>query len=75
MRAFARSADQICLDEPNLERLTGDATVPADIRRALSGIDVVIQTLGVKAGPEMVVRGTKLFSRATRVLIEAMQAE
>lgn len=75
VRAFARSADQICLDEPNLERLTGDATVPADIRRALSGIDVVIQTLGVKAGPEMVVRGTKLFSKATRVLIEAMQAE
>ena len=75
VRAFARSADQICLDDPNLERLTGDAIVPADVRRALPGIDAVIQTLGVKAGPGMVVRGTKLFSEATRVLVDAMQAE
>lgn len=75
VRAFARSADQIRLDDPNLERFTGDAIVTADVRRALSGIDVVIQTLGVKAGPEMVMRGTKLFSKATRVLVEAMQAE
>ena len=75
VRAFARSADQISLDDPNLERLTGDAIVPADVRRALPGIDAVIQTLGVKAGPEMVIRGTKLFSEATRVLVEAMQVE
>jgi uncharacterized protein YbjT (DUF2867 family) len=75
VRAFARSADKICLDDPNLERLTGDAIVPGDVRRALSGTDAVIQTLGVKAGPGMVVRGTKLFSEATRVLVEAMQAE
>ena len=75
VRAFARSADQIRLDDANLERLTGDATVPADVRRALTGIDAVIQTLGVKAGPGMVIRGTKLFSEATRVLVEAMQAE
>ena len=73
VRAFARSADQICLDDPNLERFTGDATVVTDVRQALSGMDVVIQTLGVKAGPEMVVKGTKLFSTATRVLVEAMQ--
>ena len=39
------------------------------------GQDAVVQTLGVKAGPEMVIRGTKLFSKATRVLVEAMQAE
>ena len=75
VRAFARSADQIRLDDPNLERFTGDATVTADVSGALSGIDVVIQTLGVKAGPEMVMRGTKLFSTATRVLVEAMRAE
>lgn len=74
VRAFARSADQIRLDDPNLERFTGDAIVAADVRRALSGMDVVIQTLGVKAGPEMVMRGTNLFSKATRVLVEAMQA-
>ncbi len=75
VRAFARSADQICLDHPNLERFPGDAVVPTEVRRALSGMDAVVQTLGVKAGPEMVIRGTKLFSKATRVLIEAMRAE
>jgi len=75
VRAFARSADQIGLDHPSLERYTGDATVPADVRQALTGMDAVIQTLGVKAGPEMVIRGTTLFSKATRVLVEAMEAE
>ena len=73
VRAFARSADQISIDNPKLERLNGDATVAADVRKALLGIDVVIQTLGVKTGPEMIVRGTKLFSEATRVLVRAMQ--
>jgi uncharacterized protein YbjT (DUF2867 family) len=75
VRAFARSADQIRLDDPNLERFTGDAVETSDVRRALSGMEVVIQTLGIKAGPEMVFRGTKLFSTATRVLVEAMPAE
>ncbi|MBT8049842.1 MAG: NAD(P)H-binding protein [Gammaproteobacteria bacterium] len=75
VRAFARSADQIQLDDPNLERFTGDAMKEADVRGALADMDAVIQTLGVKAGPEMVIRGTKLFSKATRVLVQAMQAE
>ena len=75
VRAFARSVDQIGLDDPNLERFAGDAMEAADVRQALSGVDAVIQTLGVKAGPEMIVRGTTLFSKATRVLVEAMQAE
>ena len=75
VRAFARSADQICLDDPKLERFAGNALKPGDVRRALSGMDAVIQTLGVKTGPEMIARGTKLFSNATRVLVDAMQAE
>jgi uncharacterized protein YbjT (DUF2867 family) len=75
VRAFARSAEKIRLDDPKLERVAGDALVAADVRRALVGIDAVIQTLGVKAGPRMVVRGTQLFSKATRVLVEAMVAE
>jgi uncharacterized protein YbjT (DUF2867 family) len=75
VRAFARSADQIRLDDPNLERFAGDAMKAADVRQALAGIDAVIQTLGVKTGPEMVILGTKLFSKATRVLVQAMQAE
>jgi uncharacterized protein YbjT (DUF2867 family) len=75
VRAFARSAEQIELDAANLECFAGDALKAEDVRRALAGMDAVIQALGVKAGPEMVFRGTKLFSRATRVLVEAMQDE
>jgi uncharacterized protein YbjT (DUF2867 family) len=75
VRAFARSADQIPLDDPNLERFAGDAMKAVSVRRALAGMDAVIQTLGVKAGPEMIIRGTKLFSKATRVLVQAMQTE
>jgi uncharacterized protein YbjT (DUF2867 family) len=75
VRAFARTVDKTGLDDPNLECFAGDAMNAADVRRALAGMDAVIQTLGVKAGPEMVIRGTKLFSKATRVLVEAMQAE
>jgi len=75
VRAFARSAEQIELDDPNLECVTGDAMKAADVREALAGMDAVIQALGVNAGPEMVIRGTKLFSKATRVLVQAMQTE
>ena len=75
VRAFSRSADRIDIDDPNLERCPGDATRTDDVRRAIAGMDAVIQALGVKAGPGMVLQGTKLFSTATRVLVEAMQAE
>jgi len=33
----------------------------------------VIQTLGVKPAPELMLRGTRLFSDATRVLVRAME--
>ena len=75
VRAFARSADQILLEDTNLERFAGDAMKTNDVLRALAGMDTVIQTLGIKAGPEMIFRGTKLFSKATRVLVQAMEAE
>lgn len=74
VRAFARSADRIPLDDPNLECFAGDAVNANDVRRALAGVDAVIQALGVKAGPAMVIRGTKLFSEATRVLVREMES-
>lgn len=74
VRAFARSADRITLDDPNLECFTGDAVNANDVRRALAGVDAVIQALGMKAGPAMVIRGTKLFSEATRVLVREMES-
>jgi len=39
-----------------------------------SGVDAVIQTLGVSPTPELIFGGTRLFSVATRVLVNAMEA-
>jgi putative NADH-flavin reductase len=40
---------------------------------ALTGIDVVIQSLGVSVEPEMILKPTRFFSKATRVLVTAME--
>jgi putative NADH-flavin reductase len=41
--------------------------------RALAGANVVIQTLGVDLSPEIMLRPTRLFSMATRILVTAME--
>ena len=74
VRAFARHATAIAIDDPRLERVDGDATSPADIAAALAGIDAVIETLGVGRRLPDLVGGTELFSRATRVIVDAMTA-
>ena len=53
--------------------MAGDALEMATVKRALSGADVVIQSLGVSAGPEIIFKPTQLFSNATRMLITAME--
>ncbi len=74
VRAVARTASKIGLSHSGLERLDGSALDPAHVAQALDGIDVVIQALGVAAGPGMVRRGTDLFSRSTTLLLPAMAA-
>jgi putative NADH-flavin reductase len=73
VRAFARSARRIRIDDPKLEKIPSDALQMDTVRRALTGIDVVIQSLGVSAGPEIILKTTRLFSTATRVLVTAME--
>jgi putative NADH-flavin reductase len=43
------------------------------IRIGATGIDAVTQSLGVSAGPEIIFEPTLLFSKATKVLVTAMQ--
>jgi putative NADH-flavin reductase len=74
VRAMARSANTIRLRDPKLERLDGDALDQHPIERALAGVDAVIQTLGVSPTPELIFGGTRLFSAATRILVNAMEA-
>jgi putative NADH-flavin reductase len=73
VRALARSARRIPVDNPKLEKRAGDALEMATVKRALTGVDVVIQSLGVSAGPEIILKPTRLFSTATRVLVTAME--
>jgi putative NADH-flavin reductase len=62
------------MHDPKLEKLEGDALDQRTIDRALAGVDAVIQTLGVSPTPEMILSGTRLFSGATRILVNAMEA-
>ena len=72
VRALARSARRIRLDHPNLTKVSADALDQGAVAGALEGVDAVIQTLGVSAGPDMILKPVRLFSDATRVLIAAM---
>jgi putative NADH-flavin reductase len=74
VRALSRNATAIRLDNRRLEKLNGNALDPDTIERALVGIDAVIQTLGVPSAPKQILSGTRLFSAATRVLVDAMEA-
>ena len=72
VRAFARSAATIGLSNSRLEKVRGDALKAEDVATALTGMDVLIQTLGV--GLSDLFRPVHLFSDATRVLVPAMKA-
>ena len=74
VRAFARSAAGIPIQDANLTKVSGNALAPDTIRNVLRDIDVVIQTLGVDFSPRLVFEGTKLFSESTRILVDAMKA-
>jgi putative NADH-flavin reductase len=73
VRALARSAASIPIQDANLDKVSGNALDPDTIRNALRDIDVVIQTLGVDFSPRLVFEGTMLFSESTRILVDAMK--
>ena len=75
VRAFARSADSIRLSNARLDKRNGSALKVSDIASAMTGVDAVILTLGVRAGPGMVLGPIDLFSRATQIVIDAMKKE
>jgi putative NADH-flavin reductase len=72
VRAMARSAGHIRIRNPNLKKISGDALDQTAVKAALEGVDAVLQTLGVSAGPSMMLKPVRLFSEATRVLVTAM---
>ena len=60
--------------DPKLQKLDGDALDQHTIELTLAGADAVIQTLGVSPNPVLIFSGTRLFSEATRILVDAMEA-
>jgi len=73
VRALARSASSIPIENERLERITGDATDRTALLNALEGVDTVIVTLGIPPSLGAAMSGTRLFSTATRALIDAMK--
>jgi putative NADH-flavin reductase len=74
VRALARSAARIPIQDADLEKVSGDALDSDTIRDALRDLNVVIQTLGVDISPRAIFERTTLFSRSTRILVDAMKA-
>jgi uncharacterized protein YbjT (DUF2867 family) len=73
VRALARSAASIPIQNTNLEKVSGDALDTDTIRNALKDVEAVIQTLGVDISPRAIFQPTTLFSQSTRILVDAMK--
>ncbi len=73
VRAFARSAADIGISDPKLEKVRGNALRESDVIAAVTGMNAVIQVLGVGLGDLFL--PVHLFSDATRLLLAAMQAQ
>ena len=66
VRALARSAATIPIEDTNLDKVSGNALDPDTIRNVLRDIDVVIQTLGVDFSPRLIFEGTRLLLQIPR---------
>ena len=73
VRTFARSSAANLNSNSSLENFRGNALNVEDVKTALVGVDVVIQTLGVGIGE--LLRPVHLFSEATEILIGAMKTQ
>jgi len=74
VRALARSAASIPIQNAELAKISGDALDRDTVRTTLQDVDAVIQTLGVDFSPRLFFEGTTLFSVSTRILVDAMKA-
>jgi putative NADH-flavin reductase len=70
VRALARGAHEIAIDNGRLQKIAGSALDPAAVAEAVRGVDAVIMALGTTN----LLNPGRLFSDATRIAIDAMQA-
>jgi uncharacterized protein YbjT (DUF2867 family) len=74
VRAMSRRGTSGDSNGKAVEPFQGDALKSDDITRALVGVDVVVQALGVPPSLDLILRPVTLFSAATRILLPAMSA-
>jgi putative NADH-flavin reductase len=70
---MSRSGTVSATDRSGIVGFKGDALSATDTARALDGVDVVVQALGVPASLDLITKPVTLFSQATRVLLPAMK--
>ncbi|MEL7487734.1 MAG: NAD(P)H-binding protein [Pseudomonadota bacterium] len=73
VRGFSRSIERLPFSADGFEKVTGDALNASDVKGALEGVDVVIQTLGVPFDLKMITGPVSLFSEATAILTPIME--
>ena len=73
VRAMSRSGRKPAGVAGECEVFKGDALNATDVARALEGVDVVVQALGVPPSLDLVLKPVTLFSAATRVLLPEMK--
>lgn len=67
--AVTRHPEQFSQRHERLTIFRGDATIPADVMRALDGADVVLSALGVPYSKKPI----SLYSRSAECIVDAMQ--
>ena len=71
--AMSRSGKMPDTVGKNCSVLKGDALVADDMARALEGVDIVVQALGVPPSLDLMTKPVTLFSEATRILLPEMK--
>jgi uncharacterized protein YbjT (DUF2867 family) len=75
VRALARRAMSIDIHHAELQKIAADALDRGAVSAALPGAEAVLQTLGAPKDLATTLWGTRLFSGATRILIDAMREQ
>ena len=73
VRAVARRASAIEIDDPLLEKCDTDATDAEALRPALEGATAVIQAIGVAPSLQRTLKPVDLFSKSTAALLPEME--
>jgi putative NADH-flavin reductase len=72
VRALARNAERIRIDDPALETRSADAADPEAVRSALEEVDAVIHVIGVAPSLRRMFTPIDVFSKTTAVLVSEM---